>query len=127
MVNRSLIRNLENDPDIAAMYDDLVGDIDLAELPAISGTDIGYEANKVVEGRILRIADGMVLVDIGFKAEGTVPLNEWGPEDTPPEVGQLVKVLVEDLEEEQQTGTEEELGMLRISKSKADKQIAWQE
>jgi small subunit ribosomal protein S1 len=127
MVNRALIRNLENDPDISSMYEDLVGDIDLADLPAITGTDIGYDVNKVVEGRILRISDGLVLVDIGFKAEGTVPLNEWGPEDPPPEVGQLVKVLVEDLEDEQTDRQEEELGMLRISKTKADKQLAWQE
>src|SRR6476469_560654 len=109
MVNRALIRTLENDPDISSMYEDLVGDIDLADLPAITGADIGYDVNKVVEGRILRISDGVVLVDIGFKAEGTVPLNEWGPEDPPPEVGQLVKVLVEDLEDEQTDRQEEEL------------------
>jgi small subunit ribosomal protein S1 len=65
----------------------------------------------------------MVLVDIGFKSEGSISLDEWKEEDEPPQVGQLVKVLIEDLEDE--TATPDDGGMVRISKNKADKMIQW--
>src|SRR5262245_11735342 len=101
MVNRRLIRDLENDPDIEATYALAVKDIDDDEIGIIPGGDtIGFDVNKIVEGRILRVGDGMVLVDIGFKSEGSIPVDEWDPEDPPPQVGDLVRVLIEDLEDE---------------------------
>jgi small subunit ribosomal protein S1 len=123
MVNRSLIRTLENDPDIAAMFEEAtkdIGDI-YSEMP---GGDIeGFDVNKIVEGRILRVGDGMVLVDIGFKSEGSIPLDEWDAEDPPPQVGDLIRVLIEDLEDE--TATPDDGGMVRISKRKARKMDQW--
>ena len=59
-----------------------------------------FEVNKIVEGRILRVEDGNVMVDIGFKSEGSVPVDEWDEGEEPPQVGQLVKVLIEDLEDD---------------------------
>jgi small subunit ribosomal protein S1 len=122
MVNRSLIRDLENDPDIAAMFEQAVAGIeDFGYDPAETGAD--FDVNKIVEGRILRVADGSVLVDIGFKSEGTIPLDEWDPEDPPPQVGDIVRVLIEDLEDE--TASPEDGGMVRISKRKARKMDQW--
>ena len=125
MVNRSLIRTLENDPDIEAMFAQATADIDIdgswGETPVF---DIGgFDVNKIVEGRILRVGDGMVLVDIGFKSEGSIPLDEWDAEDPPPQVGDLVRVLIEDLEDE--TATPDDGGMVRISKRKARKMDQW--
>ena len=124
MVNRSLIRDLENDPDIEAMFAQATAGIDedggWGELP---GQGDVFDVNKIVEGRILRVGDGNVLVDIGFKSEGTIPLDEWDAEDPPPQVGDIVRVLIEDLEDE--TATPEDGGMVRISKRKARKMDQW--
>ncbi len=124
MVNRSLIRSLENDPDIQAMFESAIADFheDDGLNPAHHGAD--FDVNKIVEGRILRVADGMVMIDIGFKSEGSIPLEEWDEGEEPPQVGQLVRVLIEDLEDEQ--AQIDESGMVRISKRKAKKQDDWE-
>ncbi|MFO0882830.1 MAG: S1 RNA-binding domain-containing protein, partial [Pirellulales bacterium] len=124
MVNRSLIRSLENDPDIQAMFESAIADFHEEDglNPAQSGAD--FDVNKIVEGRILRVADGMVMIDIGFKSEGSIPLEEWEEGEEPPQVGQLVRVLIEDLEDEQ--AQLDESGMVRISKRKAKKQDDWE-
>src|SRR5688572_33467775 len=118
MVNRTLIRNLENDPDIQSMFESAVAGFETEGLhPADTGGD--FDVNKIVEGRILRVADGMVMIDIGFKSEGSISLNEWDEGEEPPQVGQLVCVLIEDLEDEQ--AQLDDSGMVRISKRKAAK------
>ena len=123
MVNRALIRNLENDPDIHSMFETAVADFDEHGLFPAEATGGEFDVNKIVEGRILRIGDGMVMVDIGFKSEGSIPLDEWDEGDEPPQVGDLVRVLIEDLEDE--TATPDDGGMVRISKRKARKMDQW--
>src|SRR6266550_710622 len=127
MVNRALIRTLENDPDIESMFEQEVAHFEEGGLFQESGA-IGiadFEVNKIVEGRILRVEDGNVMVDIGFKSEASVPVDEWDEGDEPPQVGQLVKVLIQDLEDEE--ARPDEGGMLRVTKRGADKQIQWNE
>ena len=124
MVNRALIRNLENDPDISQLFDEAIESFGDEILIGGEAGGADYDVNKLVEGRVLRVADGMVLIDIGFKSEGTVPLTEWDEGETQPVVGDLVKVLIEDLEDEQ-AEQQEDSGTVRISKRKADKQQQW--
>jgi len=122
MVNRALVRTLDNDPDLESMFESaLVGFNEEGMAPAEAGGE--FDVNKIVEGRILRVSDGMVMVDIGFKSEGSINLDEWDEGEEPPQVGQLVRVLIEDLEDEQ--ATPEDGGMVRISKRKAKKMDDW--
>src|SRR5688572_869730 len=124
MVNRALIRTLQNDPDMEASFASAVANFEEAGLFPETGAGISdFEVNKVVEGRILRVEEGMVMVDIGFKSEGSVPMSEWVEGEEPPQVGQLVRVLIEDLEDEQ--AQPEDGGMVRISKNKAAKLDRW--
>jgi small subunit ribosomal protein S1 len=124
MVNRALVRTLDNDPDFESMFESaLAGFSEEGLAPAESGGE--FDVNKIVEGRILRVGDGMVMVDIGFKSEGSINLDEWDEGEEPPQVGQLVRVLIEDLEDEQ--ATPEDGGMVRISKRKAKKMDDWNE
>ncbi|MDX1944822.1 MAG: 30S ribosomal protein S1 [Pirellulaceae bacterium] len=126
MVNRALIRTLENDPDIHSMFESAVSGFEEAGLaPGDMGGGGEFDVNKIVEGRILRVGDGMVMVDIGFKSEGSINLDEWDEGEEPPQVGQLVRVLIEDLEDE--TATPDDGGMVRISKRKAKKMDDWNE
>jgi len=125
MVNRALIRTLEDD-DIESAFAESLANFDEAGLfPEHGGGVSDFEVNKIVEGRILRISDGNVMVDIGFKSEASVPADEWREGEEPPQVGQLVKVLIQDLEDEQ--AQPEDGGMLRVSKLQADRQIQWNE
>src|SRR6187402_2570464 len=126
MVNRALIRTLENDPDIESVWKQELANFEEAGLfPEHGSISADFEVNKIVEGRILRVEDGNVMVDIGFKSEASVPMDEWGEGEEPPQVGQLVKVLIQDLEDEQ--AQPDEGGMLRVTKRGADKQIQWNE
>ncbi|HZN34374.1 MAG TPA: 30S ribosomal protein S1 [Pirellulaceae bacterium] len=125
MVNRALIRNLENDPEIESMFAAATATFEEAGLFQESGGGSEFEAGKIVEGRILRVEDGMVMVDIGFKSEGSVPADEWREGEEPPTVGMLVKVLIQDLEDEQ--AGPDDGGMVRITKNGADRLIQWNE
>ena len=126
MVNHALIRSLENDPDIQSLFESATQNFEETGLfPAEGGVGGGadFDVNKIVEGRILRVEEGNVMVDIGFKSEASVPISEWRDGEELPQVGQLVSVLIEDLEDEQ--AQPEDGGMLRVSKLKADKQRQW--
>jgi len=74
---------------------------------------------ELVKGKVLRIDNDFVQVDIGFKSEGMVPAWEFMSEDGTLLVkpGDAVDVLVEDLEDED--------GRIILSKEKADRLKIW--
>ena len=124
MVNRNLIRNLETD------HEEMDRELELA---MAEGTGEQFEwggggavaINSVVDGRILRVDDDFVLLDVGYKSEGQIPRNEWDEEEDPPQVGQTIKVLIEEIEGTQDALMEEPRGMLMLSKRKARKIEDW--
>ena len=126
MVNRNLIRDLE-DSDLRAEFEAAVATVeeDDAALATID-SDADFTVNTIVDGRVLRIDDGNVLIDVGFKSEGSIPLNEWDEDEDPPEVGGTIKVLIEDVEDEFGV-VDDPYGMVSLSKRKAEKIIIWQE
>ncbi|MBX7168905.1 MAG: 30S ribosomal protein S1 [Pirellulales bacterium] len=122
MVNRNLIRSFDITED--EWSDALGGAVETTDPGELgwSGQDISI--NQIVEGKILRIEGDNVLVDVGYKSEGVIPLNEWGPEDEPPVPGQTIKVLIEDVEDH--FGDSDDVGgMIALSKRKAEKIEAW--
>jgi small subunit ribosomal protein S1 len=124
MVNRNLIRSLESDADLFSQLTAEVGGLDETTILSIE-TQAEFDVNKIVEGRIIRVDDEIVLVDVGFKSEGTIPRSEWDESEAPPQVGDRVKVLIEELEDDQQVGDEPQ-GMVHLSKRKAQKILDWQ-
>lgn len=120
MVNRNLIRELdlgdELDQEIElAMGGSETADYDIGLAPSLS-------ANTVVEGKILRVDAEFVLVDVGYKSEGHIPRNEWDENEPEPQIGDLVKVLLEDIEE---SSMEEQRGLITLSKRKARRIEDW--
>ncbi|OYV34915.1 MAG: 30S ribosomal protein S1, partial [Acidocella sp. 20-61-6] len=56
-----------------------------ALLESSLGMNAGFEGS-VVTGTVLRIDDDFVIVDVGLKSEGRVPLREFAPMGAKPEV-----------------------------------------
>ena len=120
MVNRNLIHKLDiEEQDWEAQLEEALGGIPPEEMDW-GGDEV--VANKIVEGKIVRIENEHVIVDVGYKSEGSIPITEWEEGDEPPKVGENVKVLIEELED---TLTPEENRMIQLSKRKAAKIEAW--
>lgn len=118
MVNRNLIREFDiTDED----WELAVGEFADEDAGWLDATDV--DVNQIVEGKIIRIDDEYVLVDVGYKSEGTIARNEWDEDEPAPEVGQTIRVLVEDVEDSH--GPLEERGMIVLSKRKAEKIEKW--
>jgi small subunit ribosomal protein S1 len=119
MVNRNLIRELE-------LGDELDQELELAMAGALEGEySVGsatLAVNSVLEGKILRVDDEFVLVDVGYKSEGHIPRNEWDESEPPPQVGDIVKVLLEEFED---GSLEEQRGLITLSKRKARRIEDW--
>ncbi len=82
------------------------------------GRDSGFDGS-VVSGRVLRVTDDSVIVDVGLKSEGRVPLKEFGPPGQKPEVaeGDVVELYVERYEDRD--------GTIVLSREKARREEAW--
>ncbi|XZE52371.1 30S ribosomal protein S1 [Planctomycetaceae bacterium SH139] len=127
MVNRNLIRSLEDDSlaeELAVLVP--AEEAEEAILEALEQEQQDYDAGKIVNGRIVELNDEWALVDVGFKSEGTVSLDEWGPDEATPKVGDIVKVLIEEMEDEL-GAADDPYGMISLSKRKAEKIIQWEE
>jgi small subunit ribosomal protein S1 len=85
----------------------------LAEL--IDGRFRELKEGSIVKGTILEIKPQVVLVDIGYKSEGVIPIAEFEDEDI--EIGDEIEVLLEKLENEE--------GMVVLSKEKAAYKQNW--
>ena len=123
MVNLNLIRGLDLNED----------NWDLHVTAALGGSQIedrewgGQEvvSNEILTGTIVRVEHDFVIIDVGYKSEGIVPRSDWEEGEDPPAIGALIKVLVEESEDE---GVGEETvfrGMINLSKKKAAKIEAW--
>ncbi len=122
MVNRNLIRGLDLTED--EWQQEL--ETALEGTPADEWYDGGDDVavNQIVDGKVLRVEGDFVLVDVGYKSEGMIPQNEWEEEEEPPEPGQSVRVLIEDIEDLSAL-IDDSRGMIVLSKRKAAKIENW--
>ena len=74
-----------------------------------------FREGSIVNGTVLEIKQQVVLVDIGYKSEGAIPIGEF--EDEEFEVGDEVEILLERLENDE--------GMVVLSKEKAAHKQNW--
>ncbi len=72
---------------------------------------------EIVKATVLRVTDSSVILDFGFKSEGSIPREEFKDSETV-EPGQVVEVLLESLENEE--------GVVVLSKKKADFLRVWE-
>jgi small subunit ribosomal protein S1 len=117
MVNRNLLRQFDTHEDDAQLEAIFQNELE-NWLPV---DEQNYESNKIVQGKVLEIRGEMVVVDIGYKSEGLIGLEEWRDEGgtaTPPKPGDTVEVLLETLEGED--------GSITLSFRKAKRQKEWE-
>ncbi len=95
----------------------VVGEDGTNTLDHFLGAGQSFEIGRIVSGKVVEVVGDQVVVDVGYKSEGLVPLNEW--EDEPPPVaGADVEVLLE--------GMEDETGEIVLSRKKAHRMRAWE-
>jgi small subunit ribosomal protein S1 len=88
-----------------------------AMMDMYNGTLASIEEGEIVKSKVLEIRDNLVVLDIGFKSEGTIPLEEF--KDMPDlKPGDEVEVLLEHLEDQE--------GSVVLSKKKADFMRVWE-
>ncbi|MEN6492651.1 MAG: 30S ribosomal protein S1 [Thermoguttaceae bacterium] len=122
MVNRNLIRGLDLSEQEWEQELNAALEGNAAEEIEWGGEEIAV--NQIVRGRVLRVEGDFVLVDVGYKSEGVIMRGEWEDNESPPEPGQMIKVLIVDVEDNAAPG-EDGRGMILLSKRKAEKIEAW--
>jgi small subunit ribosomal protein S1 len=76
-----------------------------------------FQADTIISGRVLRVIGTEVVIDIGYKSEGVIPVDEFeNPSKLEP--GQSIEVLLELIEDD--------TGLMILSKRKADRQRGWE-
>lgn len=81
----------------------------MLEMYEESFTDI--KPGEIVDGRIIKVNEQEVIIDIGFKSEGAIPVSEFS-DTSKLESNQTIKVYVNKIEDGE--------GKLKLSKKKAD-------
>ena len=110
--------NQQHDGAIAQQEEELTYE----ELVALYDESMRHlEEGEIVTGRVVNISNGEVVVDVGYKSEGLIPIGEFATPsgETNVEVGDEVEVLLEK--------TEDVEGHVLLSKSKAERMRVWQE
>src|SRR5947207_8804719 len=122
MVNRNLLRQFDPTDDVLAT-EGLDQQFDQAITDYLTDEKQIYEPNKIVDGRVLNIVGDDVLVDVGYKSEGIIKLEEFKDEGTDqvvaPKVGDVIQVLLETVEDE--------YGVINLSYRKAKRQKEWED
>ncbi len=79
------------------------------------------EEGEIIRGRVVQITSDSVMIDIGYKSEGCVPLSEFLDKSGKPtvSVGDEINVLIEKREDES--------GYITLSRSKAENIKVWDE
>jgi small subunit ribosomal protein S1 len=120
MVDYSLIRDIDvSDADINTAIQSALGkpaEDDFYLEGELEGTGKEHDSDSILKGKIIRIGNTEVLLDVGLKSEGVVALDEW--EDTSQlDIGDEVNVLLEHIEPE--------TGLVLLSKRRADRVLNW--
>ncbi len=98
-----------------------IEEIDESTLAALyEETFRNFEEGTITEGRVVAIQKDRVIVDIGYKSEGVIPMNQFLPDELATlALGDTIQVYIEQREDAE--------GNLILSKEKADKMKIWEE
>src|SRR5690606_10450744 len=90
---------------------------DEAIAATLDQTVSNFQAGSIIKGRIVDIVGDDVVVDVGLKSEGVIPISEWD-DRTSIDPGDEIDVWLESVESDS--------GLVQLSKRKADRMLNWQ-
>jgi len=91
---------------------------DAQDLEAVINESVrNFEVGTILTGRVLSVQGDDVVVDVGYKSEGAVSLQEF-EDPSRVEPGQTVEVLLD--------AVEDDAGLIVLSKRKADRIRGWE-
>ncbi len=100
------------------LYDEDYSDEDYEQMLSMyEGTMSQIVEGEIVKSKVLRVTENAVILDVGFKSEGSVPLDEFKDPQSLKE-GDEVEVFLEHLEDQE--------GAVVLSKKKADFMRVWE-
>jgi small subunit ribosomal protein S1 len=121
MVNRNLLREFE--PPERELQQQLSDVFNQNEQNWYQPEEQEFEVNKIVTGKVLNVVGDEVWVDVGYKSEGIIPVNEWYDEGldkvVAPKPGDTIQVLLD--------AVEDESGAIVLSYRKAKRQKEWED
>ena len=126
MVNRNLLRQFdlsdnELNQELQNVFHDDATQSSVDDWLKLDDRQV-FETNKIVNGRVVNIVGDDVVVDVGYKSEGIIPVQEWYDEGDdrvhPPQIGDDVQVLLD--------AVEDEGGAIVLSYRKAKRQEEWE-
>ena len=114
------------EPVPAAEVSDEADDIEMEDVGSSEELEKLYEESlkhiqegEIVRGRVVHIGRDTVLVDVGYKSEGTIDLDEFPDRGSELQVGEEIDVLLEEKEDSE--------GQVVLSKEKANRTKVWDE
>ena len=116
-INRFVVKEVETDPELAedSLSAEQTEDFRSMYLDSLRNVTEG----EVVMGRVVSVDKDVVLVDVGYKSEGVIPMEEFrvkGAEVTV-QPGDEIEVYLEQMEDTE--------GRIVLSKQKVDRQKIW--
>ena len=119
MVNKFVLEEYEiNQEEIQRELEEIIGGDSLEKIEAAFDISVKkFDLGTILKGRILGVIGNNVILDTGYKSEGTIPLSEFdSAEDV--EIGNEIEVILESFEDD--------TGLIQISKRKADRIRGWE-
>ncbi|UCF38598.1 MAG: 30S ribosomal protein S1 [Acidobacteriota bacterium] len=95
------------------------GDVDYAAILEAYDTSLkDFNEGEVITGTVLKVSRDVVIVDVGFKSEGVIPVSEFrdGKGEVTLKVGDKIDVLLESIEND---------GTVSLSREKAERMKIW--
>jgi small subunit ribosomal protein S1 len=119
MVNKIILNEYEIDQEeIERELEEIIGGDNLEKIEAVFDTSVKkFDLGTILRGRILGVIGNNVILDTGYKSEGTIPLSEFDSAEEV-EVGTEIEVMLESFEDD--------TGLIQISKRKADRVRGWE-
>lgn len=117
------LQTVKQEEELTTAAEDNLMDVDFEDMDAIQDlydqTFQNIQEGEVIRGHIVQISDDFVMVDIGYKSEGQIPIHEFKDEkgEIQAAIGDEVDVLLEFHDDED--------GSIHLSKEKAAKIKIW--
>ncbi|MCA8942376.1 MAG: 30S ribosomal protein S1 [Planctomycetes bacterium] len=121
MHGKQLVKKFAIDLDqLDQLTGEAMGAVDLSEFDEALDSTVGdITPHQIVKGKVLRVLDdGTVVVDVRYKSEGRIPLDEFDDPDAV-KPGAEIETLVEAIYDEE--------GYISLSKRKADRIRGWEQ